>query len=468
MLVTRKRGAEHVDIVAEVRSYVEERKETFVALLARHVRQPSISARGEGVREMADLLVGVLREQGFAPDMYETPGQPVIVAHAGPPPGAAPQVVIYGHYDVQPPEPLDLWHSPPFEPTLRDGRMYGRGAGDNKGQHLAHILGVGAMLATAGTLPVGVRMVLEGEEESSSPHLDAFVAAHRDLLACDVAITSDGPMAPGDVPTIACGVRGVLSFELRVDGAAFDNHSGNKGNAVPDPTWRLVQALAAMRDNDGRVRIPGFYDRVRPVGELERRTLADLPFEPEATAAMLGLGLDKVADWQGADYHRRLTLEPTFTINAIGSGQIDQRKTIIPAFARVKCDIRLVADQDAVAIQEAIRSFLKERFPDVQYLAHGFMQPSRTPLDHPAVAAVARALGRAHGTRTLVVPVLGGSLPDYVWTRTLGVASLVVPYANADERNHAPDENMRIDLFLGGIVATAAILEELGSALRPA
>lgn len=457
-----------MDGLNAVRSYVDERRDAFVELLARHVRQPSISARGEGVREMADLLLSALADAGFKSEVFETPGQPVIVAHAGPEPGAAPQVLIYGHYDVQPPEPLDQWHSPPFEPTVKNGRMFGRGTGDNKGQHLAHILGVGALLATQGSLPVGIRLVLEGEEESSSPHLDAFVAAHRDLLECEVAITSDGPMAPGDIPTIACGVRGILSFELRVQGAAFDNHSGNKGNVVPDPTWRLIEALTAMRGADGRVRIPGFYDRVRPVGAIEEGALAALPFDPSPTAAMLGLAEDEVSGWTGGDYHRRLTLEPTFTINAIGSGQIDQHKTIIPSAARAKCDMRLVADQDAQAIERSIRAFLAERFPDVEYIPQGSMQPSRTALDHPAVAAVARGLSRAHGRDSLVFPALGGSLPDYVWTRTLGVASLIVPYANADERNHAPDENIRLDLFLNGIVATAAIVDELGAALRKA
>ena len=455
-----------VDRTEAVRAHVEANRDRFVDLLAQMVRQRSISRRDEGVREMAALELQILAEAGFEAAPYETPGQPVIVAHAGPKPGTAPQVLIYGHYDVQPPEPLDLWESPPFEPTLRDGRMFGRGTGDNKGQHLAHILGVRVLGELGMELPVGVRLILEGQEESSSPHLDAFVAAHRDLLRADVAITSDGPMAPGDVPVVSAGVRGILSFELRAQGARFDNHSGNKGNVVPDPTWRLVEALSAMRGADGRVRLPGFYDRVRPIGEIEERTLAALPFDPDATADMLGLDAGRVRGWSGRDYHRRLMLEPTFTINASGSGEIEQDKTIVPAAARMKCDIRLVADQEPEAVEAAIRAFLGERFPDVEYVPHGHMRPSRTPLDHPAIAAVAGALGRAHGRTALVQPALGGSLPDYVFTRTLGLASLIVPYANADERNHAPNENMRIGLFLSGIVATTAILDDVSAALR--
>jgi len=451
-----------------VRAYVEGHRQAFVDRLATAVAQPSISARNLGVREMAQLLLGWLAEAGFEARTYETPGQPVIVAQAGPARGTAPRVLIYGHYDVQPPEPLDLWHSPPFEPTIRDGKMYGRGTGDNKGQHLAHILGVQAWCAVRGDLPIGVTLVLEGEEESSSPHLDAFVRDHRDLLACDLAVTSDGPMAPGDVPVITLGVRGILSFELRTEGARFDNHSGNKGNAVPDPTWRLIEVLSALRGPDGRVRLPGFYDKVRPVGDVERRCLEALPFDPPSVAHTLGLDEAVVAGWDPIAFHRRLTLEPTFSVNSIGSGQIEQKKTIIPAFARARCDMRMAADQDPEEIQDALQGFLAERFPDVRYIPHGFMHPSRTRLDHPAVDAVRRALRDVHGVEPLVQPALGGSLPDYVWTRTLGVPSLIVPYANSDEANHAPDENMRIDLFLRGIEATAAMLGELSAALPAA
>lgn len=447
------------------RAHVEANAGAYVRLLERMVRQPSISRRDEGVREMAALEMEILAEAGFEAALHPTPGQPVIVAHAGPPPGQAPQVLIYGHYDVQPPEPLDLWHSPPFEPTIRDGRLFGRGSGDNKGQHLAHILGVRTLRDLGLELPVGVRLILEGQEESSSPHLDAFVRANRELLRADLAITSDGPMAPGDVPVVAAGVRGILSFELRAEGARFDNHSGNKGNVVPDPTWRLVEALSALRGPDGRVRLERFYDRVRPVGAVEERALAALPFDPEATAAMLGLPAERVRAWDGRDYHRRLMLEPTFTVNAVSSGEIAQDKTIVPSFARAKCDMRLVADQAPEAVEASIRALLADRFPDVAYIPHGHMRPSRTALDHPAVAAVAAALGRAHGRHALVQPALGGSLPDYVFTQTLGLPSLIVPYANADERNHAPDENLRVDLFLSGIVATTEILHALGRAL---
>jgi acetylornithine deacetylase/succinyl-diaminopimelate desuccinylase-like protein len=419
------------------------------------------------VRAMAALLMQTLEASGFAPTWHDTAGAPVITAHAGPERGRAPQILIYGHYDVQPPEPLDAWQSPPFAPEVREGRLYGRGTGDNKGQHLAHILGVRAALACWGALPVGVTMLLEGEEESSSPHLEAFVDGQRQALAAEVAITSDGPMAAGDLPVVALGVRGVLSFELRVDGSRFDQHSGNKGNVVPDPTWRLVEVLSALRSADGRVQVPGFYDRVRPVGELERQALARLPFDPVAVAAVLGLDVARVAAMGGQAYHRRLMLEPTFTVNAIASGQIDQRRTVVPSHARVRCDMRLVADQDPLEVEASLRALLAERFPDVRYTPHGFMRPSRTPLDHPAAAAVARALAAVHGVEPLILPALGGSLPDSVFTRTLGVPSLIVPYANADEANHAPNENLRLDLFCRGMVATAAILDELGRTFGP-
>lgn len=450
-----------VDRVQAFRSYVEAHRERFVSLLEEEVRIPSISSRGENLDRMADWLFSHLEQFGFKAERLETPGAPVVFAEVGP--TGAPTVLVYGHYDVQPPEPLDAWESPPFTPTVRDGRMFGRGSGDNKGQHLAHILGVATALSVLGELPVRVKLLLEGQEESSSPHLAWVAAAYRERLAADLAVTSDGPMAAGDRPMIALGVRGVLHFELRAEGPARDQHSGNRGGIVPDPGWRIVEALRVLRDAVGRVRVPGFYDAVRPVGALEQEVIARLPFDPAAIAREFGLREEDVSAIGREAFYRRLTLEPTFTVNAMGAGVIEAQKTIVPATARVKCDMRLVADQDPEAISEGIRTLLATEAPDVTYVAHGFMPPSRTPLDTPWLVPIRAALARAHGQEPVVWPALGGSLPDFVFTRVLGLPSLVVPYANADEANHAPNENMRVELFLKGIVATAEMLCTLGT-----
>lgn len=456
-------GVEEAERLRAFRAYVDAHRQAFVELLAEEVRIASVSSRGENLDTMAAWLVEHMEVWGLHPEVLPTGGAPVVWGQAGPLEGV-PRVLIYGHYDVQPAEPLDAWTSPPFTPTIRDGRMVGRGAGDNKGQHLAHLLGIHTAQAVLGRLPVGVRLLLEGEEESSSPHLRAFAVAHQDRLTADVAITSDGPMAAGDRPMVALGVRGVLSFELRAEGPAKDQHSGNRGGIVPDPGWRLVHALRVLRDADGRVRVPGFYDAVRPVGARELDVIARLPFDPEAIAREFAVDPAHVAAMGRETFYRRLTLEPTFTINAMGAGVIDAQKTIVPSTARVKCDMRLVADQDPAVISDAIRELLREEAPDVAYIPHGWMPPSRTALDTPYLEPVRTALARAHGVEPLVWPALGGSLPDAVFTRTLGLPSLVVPYANADEANHAPNENMRLDLFLRGIVATAEMLCTLAGA----
>lgn len=442
--------------------YVNQHKEQFMDLWVEEVQMAGISAHHSRVEDSAQLLTRILEESGFTVDVLPTPGYPVLLAEAGSKDPEALSVLIYGHYDVQPADPLEAWDSPPFEPTLRSGRLYGRGTGDNKGQHLAHILGVKTLEAVDGALPIRIKMVLEGEEESGSPHLAETFTRYRDRLHADLAITSDGPMGMGDHPVINLGVRGILNFELRARGALFDNHSGNKGNLVPNPAWTLVHCLSRLMGPDGQVQVPGFYNQVRPVGDLERHLIAGLPFHPDTVARTLGLPVAAVRDWTPEAYYRRLMLEPSFSINGMASGYSGPgHKTIIPATASVKCDFRLVADQDPTVIEANLITFLAEVAPDVEYVPHGHMYPSRTAPDHPAVAALAAGLEAAHGQAPFIQPALGGSLPDYVFTRVLGLPSFIIPYANEDEANHSPNENMRVDLFYRGIVATAEMLSRL-------
>lgn len=416
--------------------------------------------------EMHDLAIAILRDAGFTCRSVPTAGFPVIYAERqASEPAIAPTVLLYGHYDVQPADPIEAWISPPFEPTVRDGRLYGRGAGDNKGQHLAHILGVQTAWAVDGGVNVNVKMILEGEEEISSPNLASFAADNRDLLKADFAITSDGPMAIGNQPVVSLGVRGILSFELSVQGAKWDNHSGNKGNVVPNPAWRLIEVMHQLRDGQGRLALPGFYDRVRPLTATEERLLRELPFDAKIVAATVGLDETQLAHFDGPTYYRRVLMEPTFTINGLSSGYSGKgHKTIIPACAIAKCDIRLVPDQDPPEIEAALRAHLQRIAPDVHFEPHGWMRPSRTRAEHPAVALVADALSRAHGKKALVQPGFGGSLPDYVFTQVLEMASFIVPYANEDEANHSPNENMMLDAFYNGIVATAEMLKAIGAA----
>ena len=442
---------------------IEARQQQFIDELLDLVRQPSISSQGIGVLECAELELAAMRRAGLEAQLLPTPGFPVVFGQrlVG---NDRPTVVVYGHYDVQPVDPLDAWTSPPFEPEVRDGRIWGRGSSDNKGQHLAQLLALRTFLDIAGDVPVNVKVILEGEEESSSPHLAAFVEAHADLLRADLAYTSDGPIHESGRPTVVLGVRGILYVELRARGANTDVHSGNRGGIVPNPAWQLVDLLHGMRAPDGRVIIDGFYDGVRPIGELERAALAELPLD--VPAFLRAYDLRQVPPPDDLGFFEKLMLQPTLNISGFSSGYAGAgMKTIIPATATVKIDMRLVADQHPDHVFECLSRYVQARAPEVEVVRIGSMEPSRTPLDHPYVQAMTRALANAHpGQTPVIVPSLGGSLPDYVFTRILGLPSLLVPYANPDQRNHAPNENFTIDRFISGIKTFAAVLHELATA----
>lgn len=440
----------------------DERQERDLADLFRLIAQPSISAQNIGVRECADLFVTVLSEAGFSTRLMPTAAHPVIYAEWLGAPGQ-PTVLIYGHYDVQPPEPLDQWLSPPFEPTVRDGKLFARGAGDNKGQIFAQIAAARSWLETAGALPVNVKFLIEGEEETGSPHLDAFVAEHRDLLSADVVYTSDGPVHDDAYPQVIYGVRGLLYVELRAKGASHDLHSGNWGGIAPNPAWTLVQLLATMRDANGQVTIPGFYDDVRPATPAVERAMAAMPIDTRASLATIGRETLPPPDDLG--YYERLMTTPTLNIAGFTSGYGGEgTKTVIPSTALLKMDMRLVPDQRANDIFAKFVAHVAAHAPDVEVRRLGSMEPSYTPLEHPLAEVVRRAVERGFGKAPIDVPLLGGSLPDAVFTKTLGLPSFIVPYANADERNHAPNENIEVARFYAGIRTAAALSALLAEA----
>ncbi len=446
--------------LSNIFNHIDARHDEYVQRLMAYVAQPSISAHGVGIAETAAFLAELLGGLGMHAEVLPTAGWPMVFAELPGPPGT-PTVLLYGHYDVQPPDPLELWHSPPFEPEIRNGRIYGRGVGDNKGQHLAQILAVEATLAVRGSLPCGVKILLEGEEEIGSPQMAAFVAANRERLAADLVITADGPVDASGRATVLFGVRVVLSFELRAQGANRDLHSGNFGNVAPNPIWTLVHLLSTMKASDGTITIDGFYADVEPPTELERQALDDLPVD-EATI-LADLGLKQMDTPAGRSYAERLSLWPTFTINGLHGGYGGQgSKTVLPSQAFAKCDIRLVHNQRAEDIYAKAQAHVARHAPDVELIWQGAMEPSKTPMDSPFAAPIVAALRAARNQEPLRVPAMGGSLPEYVWTRTLGIPAFVVPYANADESNHAPNENMEVERFIGGIKTGAAILDELG------
>jgi acetylornithine deacetylase/succinyl-diaminopimelate desuccinylase-like protein len=449
--------------VDDVFAYVASHRDRFVDELCRLLRQPSISAQDVGVKECAELVRDAVVAAGLDARVLPTGGHPVVYGE-GRAAGGARTVLIYGHYDVQPPEPLEAWTTPPFEPTIRDGRIYARGAGDNKGQLFAHIKALEAVLATRGGLPVNVKLLFEGEEEMASVHLPEFVAAHRELLRADVAFSSDGPMHPRG-PLVFFGCRGILKLELVATGARRDLHSGNYGGVAPAPAVRLARAVASLWDRRGRVAVRGFYDRVRPPSAADRRALRAIPFDAGAIARDVGVAPPRAL--RGGAYYRRLLLEPNLNVAGLGAGYVGPGfKTSIPREARARLDARLVMDQTPDEIEAKIRAHLRRHgFADVTVRrVGGSFLPSRTPVDHPFGRAVIRAVARAWGRRPIVIPNLGGGLPDYLFTQTLGLPSVWVPYAPHDESNHAPDENTTIEAFINGIRTTAAALFELAAA----
>ena len=440
--------------------YIEKNRESFIDRLSNYLRMPSISAHGEGIAETGQFLSEWLNGLGLETELIPTAGWPVVCGRRNDAPGK-PTVILYGHYDVQPPDPLEEWISPPFEPTIRNGRLYARGVGDNKGQHSAQLFAIESLLACSGTLPCNIIVLLEGEEEVGSPNMPEFVRTHKDKLAADLVIISDGPVDVSGRSTLEFGVRGVVSFELRARGANKDLHSGNWGGVVPNPLWTLVHLLASMKNDKGEITIDGIYDNVQRPTELEHEALAKLPIDVEAVKRDLELThLDQPLE---RPYFDRLALWPTLTINGLHGGYGGQgSKTVLPHEAIAKCDIRLVEAQSVEEVFAKVEAHVKRVAPDVEFIRQGGMDPSKTPLDSLFTKPIFEAIIEAQGAEPQIVPAMGGSLPNYVFTKTLGLPTFLVPYANADEANHAPNENLEVERFIMGIKTGAAMLVHVG------
>jgi len=439
--------------------HIQANQDVFIQRLMSYVQHPSISAQDIGIREVSEILVKMLTELGLETKAIPTTGHPMVLGRWEKAP-EAPTVLLYGHYDVQPPDPLDEWLSPPFEPTIRDGRIYARGVGDNKGQHFAQILAIESHLAVFGKLPCNVIFLLEGEEEIGSPHIAEFVQEHAELLDADLVITADGHVHNTGTPVLKYGVRGVASFELRARGANRDVHSGNFGGVVPNPIWELVHLLASMKNERGEITIEGFHDNVIPPTDLELEAVARLPLDLEGMKADLDLAqLDQPLD---RPFYDRLMFHSTFTINGFHGGYGGPgSKTVLPHEAVVKCDIRLVEAQTPEEILSKVGAHVARVAPGVEFIPLDGMLPSKTPMDSPYAVPLRKAITAAQGKAPLEYPTTGGSLPDYVFTKILKLPAFVTPYGNADEANHAPNENLSLECFINGIRTGAAILAYL-------
>jgi acetylornithine deacetylase/succinyl-diaminopimelate desuccinylase-like protein len=433
------------------------------------LRFPSVStdpARAHDVLACAEWLVARLTAMGLEAESHPTAGHPVVLARNTHRAGR-PTVLIYGHYDVQPEEPLAAWTTPPFQPVVRDSVIFARGSADNKGQIFAHIEGVAATLAGRGDLPVNLIFLVEGEEEIGSPHLEAFLNAHRESLHCDVVAISDtGMVAPG-IPTLTYGLRGIACLELRVHGPAVDLHSGIYGGAVRNPATELARLLASLHTEKGQVAVSGFYDDVRELEAWEREAWAKAPFGEAQIQAVTGVAA--VGGEAGYSALERIWGRPTAEVNGLGGGfQGEGTKTVIPKVAFAKLSFRLVPDQDPARVLECVRRHLVAHCPEgvrVEVeLGHSGEPYSTDPHSRFGLAAQ-RALTRALPGREIALIREGGSIPIVnTFKKVLGVETLLLGLALPDCRAHGPDENFPIANFETGIVLNQALLEEIARA----
>jgi len=435
------------------------------------LRIPSIGtdpAFAAETRRAAAWLAGRLQAIGFEAGVRETGGQPAVVAHHPGPGGDAPHLLYYGHYDVQPPDPLELWQSPPFEPTLADGphgpRMVARGAVDDKGQIMTWLEALGAWHAVHGGPPARISVFVEGEEESGSASLEPFLEANREELgAADVCVVSDTTMWDVDTPAICTRLRGLVYVELTLTGPSHDLHSGLFGGAVPNPLNALARILGDLHDEQGRVQIPGFYDDVREIDGDERRSWQNLAFDERAFLA--GAGLEAAAGEAGHSLLERLWARPTCDLNGLWGGYTGEgSKTVIPARAHAKLSCRLVPEQDPARVLDGLRAFLDARTPPgcrITLETHGLSPAFRVPGDSPWLEAATRALARVFPTPPVRIGI-GGSIPAVeAIRRRLGIDSLLLGFGLTDDRIHSPNEKFELACFERGIRAHAALLAEV-------
>ncbi|HYG59107.1 MAG TPA: dipeptidase [Symbiobacteriaceae bacterium] len=451
-------------------AYFKEHRQVHLAQLMDLLRIPSISALSEhkpDMRRAAEWLAAELKRIGMSRvAVMETGGHPAVFAERIDHPGK-PSVLIYGHYDVQPVDPLNLWDSPPFEPAIRDGKLFARGASDDKGQVFMHLKVLEAILQTDGKLPVNVRVIIEGEEEIGSTNLERFIKENRDLLQADVVVISDTGLYARGVPSLTYALRGLAALEIYVTGAKGDLHSGLFGGAAPNAVHALVELLASLRTRDGKIAANGFYDDVRELSDEEKRSFASLGFSEDKYRHELGA--KALPGEPGYSVLERLWARPTLEINGIFGGfQGEGTKTVIPNRAGAKITCRLVPDQDPKQIQDAIESHLRGHCPPGVTLEvkRGDGAPAcMTPIDHPAIRAAMTALAEAYGAEAKFIRG-GGSIPIVgLFMQELQAAVVLMGFGLEDENFHAPNEHFNLENFDTGMRALYSYWYKLAEVL---
>ena len=446
--------------------FINTHRDRYVDELKTLLAIPSISALPEhqgDVRKCAEWVADQMRRIGLENvRLIETPGNPVVYGdwlHAE----GAPTILFYGHYDVQPVDPLELWQSPPFEATIRDGEIYARGAADDKGQVFMHFKAIEAHMKAQGRLPVNIKLMIEGEEEVGSAHLDAFIHEQKAALAADVVVVSDTEMFGRGIPSLCYGLRGLAYLQIDVRGTSTDLHSGTYGGAVANPAFVLAQLLAQMKDRGGRVKVPGFYDDVRPLSDAERAEYKKLPHNEKEYRK--SIGAPKLFGESGYTTLERTTGRPTFEVNGLLSGFTGEgTKTVLPAVAMAKVSMRLVPDQDPAKIAGLFEAYVKKIAPKTVEVKvtnmHGG-KPWMASLDNPYVQAAGRAIEKGFGQKPVFTRE-GGSIPVVAtFQEVLGLPSVLFGVGLPDDRIHAPNEKLDLDNFHKGVIASAFLYEEI-------
>ena len=441
-------------------SYLEKNLDRSIAELSRLVAQPSVGAQNLGMKECAALVGEMLKARGFDVRIMDTQGAPVVYGERK---GSSDRtLLIYNHYDVQPPEPLELWETPPFEPSLRNGKLYGRGVSDDKGHIVSRLHAIDALLDAGGELPCTIKFIIEGEEETASVNLYKFVVDNRDLLKADACMWEFGGVDHTNTPVQYLGLRGICYVELSIDLLSTDVHSGLGGSIFPNAAWRLVWALNSLKGADERILIPGFYDNIKKPTARDVELLAALDDPTEDYKSRYGVPYFIKGLTGGVDLKVEEIFSPTCTICGLTSGyQGPGSKTVLPARASAKVDFRLIPDQDPADILKKLRAHLDAQgFTDVQVTDLGGDAPARTDPDDPFIQLVAKLAEEVYEMPQKLIPMSGGSGPNHPFVHVLGLPVATAGLGYPDTKAHAPNENIRVDLYLKHARHMARVIAE--------
>ena len=454
-----------MNLMERIYSYIDENSERFVKELIELVRKPSVAATGEGIKECAEALKELMEKIGLDVKVIpEKDGNPVIYGEIKSE-KSNKTLLFYDHYDVQPPDPIEEWESPPFSGEIRNGKIYGRGTSDNKGNLVSRLMAVEAFLKVVGEVPANIKFVVEGEEEIGSPHLAPVIKEYADLFSADACIWEFGGINRRGNPCLYLGLKGVLSVELRAKGAKIDVHSAN-APIIPNPAWRLVWALNNIKNEKDEILIEGFYENVEEPSSEEIECLKEIPFEEEEIKRELGLK-EFFHGLTGLEALKALLFNPTCTINGIHSGYGGAgSKTVLPCKAFAKLDFRLVPRQMPDEIFEKLKIHLRNRgFEDIEIIKYGSTEPARTPINHPFVRLVASVAEKVYGKKAVIYPTSAGSGPMHLFRNWLNIPVVSAGCSYPEARGHAPNENLPINLFIKGVKFMATLINDFGSDL---